>query len=163
MYLICWPLEQPLKHNNTINGKWSAFRVCTATYWGIIWGIGLGPNIKVSLICPSLTYAPIPSIHPTGKCRCIQTVKPPFATHSLNSLSSSLYLSNLIRSLPSLVLPSALPLSSPVQHRSILHGAHLQSLLMLSAFPSGTEDLWTTKAQTVKFTHPKTLQDLMQL
>lgn len=74
------------------------------------------------------------------------------------SLSSSLYLSNLIRTLSSLVLLSASPLSSPVQHRSIRHAAHPRSLLMLSAFPRRTENQWAT----TKFTHLKTPQDLVK-
>lgn len=60
-----------------------------------------------------------------------------FPAHSC-SFSSSLYLSNLIRSLSSLLYAS--PLSSSVQHRSILHGTLSRSLLMLSGFLRSTQN-----------------------
>lgn len=62
-----------------------------------------------------------------------------FSAHSC-SFSSSLYLSNLIRSLSSPVLLYASPLSSSVQHRSILHGTLSRSLLMLSGFLRSTQN-----------------------
>lgn len=83
------------------------------------------PNIQVSQV--SFSHLLISLIR---ECSGIQTVKPFLALILSQPFIFPLSVQFNYKPVVSLVLLSASPLSSPVQHRSILHGAHPWSLLM---------------------------------